>query len=140
MSTLIEQVKEFYRVFNSYSSEHLSGLYHPQVTFTDPVHQIQGIDALDSYLRAGLANVTECRFAFHGDLVTPGRAALPWTMTFAHPKLNKGELITVPGLSLLEFDTKILAQQDFYDMGAMVYEQVPILRSVVRSIRHRMQS
>jgi hypothetical protein len=140
MSTLIQEIKDFYRVFDDYSSQQLLELYHAHVIFTDPVHTVHGIADLDSYLRGGLANVNECRFEFHDELIAPGRAALHWTMSLAHPKLNQGRVITVPGVSLLEFDTKIAVHQDFYDLGAMVYEQVPILRAIVRSIRRKMQS
>ena len=60
-------------------------------------------------------------------------------MSFSNPRLNGGEIIHVDGSSVLSIrDDLVEYQRDYYDMGAMVYEQLPILGSVVRYIRGRM--
>jgi hypothetical protein len=46
----------------------------------------------------------------------------------------------VRGVSHLKISDKIDYHEDFYDMGAMLYEQLPLLGSVTRWLRLRLAS
>jgi hypothetical protein len=60
-------------------------------------------------------------------------------MTFASPRLNGGRDVEVDGSSVLAIcEDRITYQRDYYDLGAMVYEQLPVLGAVIRHIRGRM--
>lgn len=139
MPQAIDQLRQFYENFSNYSSERLKQLYHEDVTFVDPLHALQGVEALDKYFRAGMANVTECRFEFDHAVIDQQRAVLPWTMKYRHHALKAGELLALPGISIVEFDRQIITHRDYYDLGAMVYEHIPLLGSAVRAIKHKMQ-
>ncbi|WHI49643.1 hypothetical protein P3339_14310 [Microbulbifer sp. MLAF003] len=39
---------------------------------------------------------------------------------------------------MVRFSDKVFYHEDFYDMGAMVYEQVPLLGSLIRKIKSRL--
>ena len=43
--------------------------------------------------------------------------------------------IVYEGVSKLEFNEKIYKHQDFYDLGAMLYEHIPVLGSLVKIIK-----
>lgn len=139
MTQAIDQLKAFYKNFSDFSTESLKQLYHEDVRFTDPVHTLRGVDALDNYFRAGMANVTECRFEFADELIDQQRAVLTWIMKYRHPSLKGGALLELPGISIVEFDRQITSHRDYYDLGAMVYEHIPLLGSAVRAIKHKMQ-
>ena len=56
-------------------------------------------------------------------------------------ELNRGNLIHVDGITLLKIrDDKIYFHQDYYDMGQMVYEHVPLLKWVVNKIKSGMRA
>jgi hypothetical protein len=60
-------------------------------------------------------------------------------MTFASPRLNGSREIAVEGSSLLRIsDDRICYQRDYYDMGAMIYEQLPLIGPIIRFIRRRL--
>jgi hypothetical protein len=58
-------------------------------------------------------------------------------MTYSHPKLNKGQSINVEGMSQLRFSDKIFAHRDYFDVGQMLYEQVPFLGGLIGLLKNR---
>ncbi|WP_404399300.1 nuclear transport factor 2 family protein [Idiomarina seosinensis] len=136
---LVDSLKSFYDEFKSENLEQLSELYHDEVNFTDPIHQIVGLDDLKAYFEHTMENVKYCHFAFDDELVGEDKAYLSWQMRFAHPKLADGGEIVLPGVSSLHFeDKKIRQQEDHYDLGAMLYEHVPLVGYVIDKIKQRL--
>lgn len=137
--TLQERFNRFYTSLDLDALEHLPGIYAKQVTFADPVAVHQGLLALDDYFRKLLSGCTRCDFKIGEQEFGEERAFVNWTMTFASPRLNGGRDVDVDGSSVLRIrGERIEYQRDYYDMGAMVYEQLPLLGPIVRHIRGRM--
>ena len=67
-----------------------------------------------------------------------GQAFITWTMSFAHPKLNGHKKITVNGVSEIKFDERITYHRDYFDVGSMFYEQVPILKTIIQALKNRL--
>ena len=66
---------------------------------------------------------------------------LTWTMTLEHPKLQKGKTICVNGVSHLKFrDGQVIYHRDYFDLGEMLYENLPLLGSVIKAIKQRLGS
>ena len=59
-------------------------------------------------------------------------------MRFAHPKLNGHKEITVTGVSEIKFDERITYHRDYFDVGSMFYEQVPILKTIIQALKKRL--
>ncbi|MCL4410601.1 MAG: nuclear transport factor 2 family protein, partial [Gammaproteobacteria bacterium] len=98
-------------------------------------------DALHDYLAHGLENALTCRFAIEQTMVDREQAFLVWQMRLQHEKLAGGREIQVPGTSHLLFaeeDNRIKEHVDYYDLGAMVYEHVPLLGWVVGKVRTKL--
>lgn len=53
------------------------------------------------------------------------------------PKAREG-LISVRGVSHLQIANKVTFHEDFYDMGAMIYEQLPVIGGLTRWLRNRL--
>ncbi|MFZ5756600.1 MAG: nuclear transport factor 2 family protein [Pseudomonadota bacterium] len=114
-------------------------LYAEDVTFTDPFHRIEGRAALRRYYAGMYENVQEIRFDFSGETAGIDDLVLYWRMTFRHPRLGGGRPVMVEGCSRLVFaaDGRVRMHRDYFDAGAMVYEQLPLLGRVVRMVRER---
>jgi hypothetical protein len=63
---------------------------------------------------------------------------ISWTMKFAHPKLNNHQEIMVLGVSQVKFSDRITYQRDYFDLGSMFYEHVPILKKVISMLKKRL--
>ena len=121
------------------SIESLREVYSENVIFEDPAHRIEGLENMLSYFNSMYENVNECRFEFESVLIDEELVALAWTMHLRHPKLKGGLPIQVEGSSILEIaGNKVERHRDYFDLGAMVYEHIPLLGRVVTGIKHRL--
>ncbi|MEE4278509.1 MAG: nuclear transport factor 2 family protein [Halieaceae bacterium] len=137
--TLQERFNSFYTCLDIDALSALPTIYTRDVSFIDPVAVHQGMLALDGYFRKLLAGCDSCDFAIREQFFGDERAFVNWKMSFASPRLNGGRTVDVDGSSVLALrGDRIEMQRDYYDMGAMVYEQLPILGPIVRHIRGRM--
>lgn len=116
----------------------LSEIYATEVEFVDPLHRISGLDSLVRYFEHLYTNVASCQFAIEHVIESEQEAALYWTMTYQHKRLNGGKAISVEGHSHLKAENGlVLYHRDYLDVGAMLYEHVPLLGNVIRTIKKR---
>ena len=140
MSQVIERVCRYYQEFSIESLSGLNVIYSTNAVFEDPIHEIQGLENITRYFKQTMTNVSYCRFKIEEVLESDHQAFMTWQMTFSHPKLNKGREVILPGSSHLKFDEKIFYQRDYYDLGHMIYEQIPILGYIIKKLKNRMTS
>ncbi len=138
-SPLTERFKDFFRFLHESDLSHLRTIYADNIVFKDPVHEIRGLVELEDYFTSMCADLSDCRFEYLDEVVTEDAAYIKWTMHFKHPRLGNRP-ISVRGVSHLKIGDKIEFHEDFYDMGAMLYEQLPVLGNVTRWLRMRLAS
>ncbi|WP_111979836.1 nuclear transport factor 2 family protein [Algibacillus agarilyticus] len=140
--------------------EQLKTIYHPEIIFTDPLHKVNGISNLIHYFEQLYTHVDACNFiiehtfethnalsettndntkvATNLNTETTQEAALYWTMTYTHRQLNKNNPITVKGHSHLKTKGDLVYfHQDYIDVGAMLYEQIPVIGRLIKCIKKR---
>lgn len=116
----------------------LKEVYHQDIEFIDPMHHLQGLDELLNYFDELYTQVSHCQFVVEEVLEAENEAAIYWTMTFCHQKLNKKRPIKVQGHSHIKNqDDKVIFHRDYLDLGAMLYEQIPLLGRLITSIKNR---
>jgi len=137
----LEKLKEFYRHLDSAALSKLADIYHQQTVLIDPVGRHAGIDALRNYFEKLLAQTQHCRFDIQQTLTDGEETVLIWKMFYAHPRISKGKERVLEGSSHLRFsENRVIYQRDYYDLGAMLYEHVPVLGSVVKALKSRLSS
>ena len=146
-SPALQRFIDFYQQpLNSAALEALPRLYHRDIHFIDPAHTIDGLPAFQRYFDNMIANIGHCQFDVHAavlDKPASTTAFVDWTMSVQHRRLNGGQLFTVAGCSKLRFsnasdNATIVYHQDFFDLGAMLYERLPLLGGLVRRIRSKL--
>lgn len=137
--TLLNQFKGFYEDLSVQKVDRLVELYTPDISFADPLSQVQGLLGLKRHLKAQLRGVAYCRFSYGHYLLSENTAFIKWDMRYSHPKLQGGKEIVVPGISELHFTQRIYYQCDSYDMGALLYEHAPIIGSGVKWLKSRIK-
>jgi hypothetical protein len=136
---LIERFKAYFKILHKSDLSQLRDLYSQQILFKDPVHEIRGLVELEDYFTSLCADLSDCRFEYLDEMITDQAAYVKWMMHFKHPRLGN-RLISVRGVSHLKISDKIDYHEDFYDMGAMLYEQLPLIGNVTRWLRLRLAS
>jgi hypothetical protein len=136
---VLTRLGDFYRQLGQSLLPQLSRIYHSQVVFIDPVSQYDGVEALECYFSQLLKKVKYCHFDVQPALVQGDDASLFWRMEYAHPALNKGQGISMNGASHLRLaENRVIYQRDYYDLGAMLYEHVPVLGGAIRALKARL--
>jgi hypothetical protein len=139
MISPLTKLKHYYETFDQASFESLSEIYAENVVFIDPVHKICGLEGLKKYFNETCSNLTYCQFIFIDEVIDEQSACLKWRMEYSHGSLKNNARLSLVGVSIVLFaNDKITSQEDFYDMGAMVYEHIPLLGRVIGMIKARM--
>lgn len=120
----------------------LDSFYAENVRFEDPLGSIDGLPALKRYYARMYSNVESIRFDFSNEVCEGDQHVVFWTMTVCARGFNGGRPVLLIGNSLIQFDVndRVCYHRDFFDMGAFVYENVPILGAVIRRIRKNLAS
>lgn len=137
---LADALKRAYCSLATGNTSELGPLYSEDVYFEDPSHGIQGKAALLERFHHLYSKVDSCNFKFHQTLDTGGEIFLAWTMILRQRGQN-GEVIRVEGASFLKVrNNRIYYHRDYFDLGAFVYENVPMLGSIIKRIKQRLAS
>jgi hypothetical protein len=129
-----------------YTYEKLASLYSADIRFRDPAHNLIGLSALCDYLNHQYSNVKYCEFISTGEWASGKYIFLQWDMKLQHSKLNSGRTITVNGLSQLKCQTQpdstklISEHRDYFDMGQLLYENVPLIGALNRRLKQGMSA
>ncbi|MGB5445326.1 MAG: nuclear transport factor 2 family protein [Psychromonas sp.] len=137
---LIDKFCRIYESLDKHNLEQLGRVYRDDINFVDALHNLHGLDQLNDYFAHLYANLLFCDFTIEDVIKGEGQASIVWTMKYAHPKINKANPILVNGCSHLKFDQKIYYHRDFLDMGQMLYEHLPLLGGVIRTVKKRVAS
>jgi limonene-1,2-epoxide hydrolase len=135
----MQKFTSFYRHLDQESLSRLDELYAQDVVFIDPVTRHQGLFELSQYFSTLMENTQNCSFNIYKTNSSEETNFVTWQMTFQHKKLKAGQVIRVDGVSELQIvGNKICYQRDYYDMGEMIYENIPLLGSVIKTIKRRL--
>lgn len=150
---VIQKFESFYTDLASMKVEELASIYSKDVSFIDPIAAHSGIETVERYFSKLLHNAKYCSFTIHSIQKTSALQApdnhieasdndpkssfvVNWQMSFTSSSINKGKPITVDGITQLNvIDNKIVYHRDYYDLGQMVYENVPLLGRIIKRIK-----
>lgn len=138
---LLDDFKRFYRSAGPGKldeADELDRLYTEDIEFRDPVHALQGRLALRRYLRQLYDSSNRIEFRYIDEQLGKHGASIIWEMQLSHPKIKRGDPVTVRGLTLIRFTERIFYHEDFYDLGSMIYQHIPVLGAVIRFINRRL--
>lgn len=134
-------LQNFIAVYGELGTDNLEALrqvYHPDIEFSDPLHSLKGLEELLDYFQGLYQQLVSCDFTIDHVIEHQGEAAVYWTMVFRHKQLNACQPIEVQGHSRLSArDNKVIYHRDYLDVGAMLYEHLPLLGSVIRAVKRR---
>jgi hypothetical protein len=135
---IVPRIMDFYSNFSRESIAQIDDLYTRDVEFIDPIHRLEGSLALKAYFKSLASNMQGYEMHYIEKFQGIDSACLSWEMRFIHPRLNKGKPIAVRGLTLLKFTNKVFFHEDCYDLGALIYEHLPVLGAATRFLKQRL--
>lgn len=139
----IARLEDFVCFYNSLNADNLNGLgqiYHSEVIFSDPVHQIQGLAALQDYFAHAYARLTQSHFEARHMAAQGEVGFVSWQMRIRHPAIANGREILVDGCTELRWHENglIIAHRDYYDLTQMVYQHLPVIGWLTSKVKQQM--
>jgi limonene-1,2-epoxide hydrolase len=146
--SIIEQFCAFYNDLKKSQITDIKQIYSSDIVLIDPIGTHRGLAQLTDYFEKLLHGAKHCDFSITSvaehktnELAEETHYSVNWVMSFATPKLNAGRNIDVDGMTLLKIrNNKIYYHRDYYDLGQMVYEHVPLLGAITKKIKHGMRA
>ena len=136
---LSQSLASAYQSLGKGDSSKVAALYAEDIYFEDPMQGIQGKTALMSHIDGTFSNINNFSFKSHKTLAGDTDVFISWTQIFTHKKLAGGKTIRVEGSTYLKTrNGKIYYQRDYFDLGAVVYENLPIIGAVIKHLRTRL--
>lgn len=112
-------------------------IFAPAGQFVDPFSDISGNDAIERHLRKGYGKLHDVRITVE-DRAFSGRICyLRWSFAFRLGQRSRRREII--GMSEVHFDEggAVTLHYDHWDAASQVYEQIPLLSSLLRQIKSR---
>lgn len=141
MSNRLSEIESLFNNFNSDTMHLADDFYDPDVVFRDPIVELRGRDSLKAYYVDMYKNVTSIRFDFSGGIEKNEEVVVFWTMELRAKGLKGGERVLLDGTSHIRYggeSGKVIYHRDYFDMGAFVYENIPVLGPIVRYTKKRL--
>ncbi|MTI89149.1 MAG: nuclear transport factor 2 family protein [Balneolaceae bacterium] len=135
---IINQFKNYFAHLNLSDLSALDDIYSDEITFTDPIHQVNGIDSLKQYFATLNKNLVHGSFHFTDETVTDNETYLQWEVSLTLKKPDK--TITATGISVLTIDEKIIRHRDYFDAGELFYEHIPVLGAFIRIFKKKIRA
>lgn len=139
MTDVIKKFVYVYTHLNRSNLDLLDTLYDDNVDFIDPFGKIHGIESLRSHFSDLYRNVLSCEFQFGQAYVKSNSAMMIWQMRLRHRTLARKVPIEVAGSSQIRFNHKVYFHRDYFDAGQMLYQNLPVVGSVIKFINKQVQ-
>ena len=132
------KLKDFFNTLTleKATAENLREFYTEDVHCTDPFYDAHGMESLVKVFQDLYKKMPDCHFIISEYAVNEEKkiAFGEWTITYT----QKGKTKTIKGATVSRYndELKIYDDANFWD-GKVMYEELPILGSLLRMIRER---
>lgn len=135
----IEKFHNLYKSLSLDSIPRIDSLYSPKMVFIDPVHRIEDRNLFKDYLINLLEPLNYCNFEIHSFINDGENSSAFWTMKFSHKSFYNAKEIQVNGSSQLKWEgDQIIFHRDYFDLGQMLYEKIPLLGRLIVWIKGKL--
>ena len=136
-------VKKFFSDLNKDTMHLVDEFYDENACFQDPVARITERKQIKNYYAHLYNDLESIRFEFSDEIKQGDTEALAWKMILKTKSLNAGKPVVVDGISHIKFggrEGKVIYHRDYFDMGAFVYEYIPVLGQVIKMVKRKLSA
>jgi len=136
---MIEQYIEFFEGLQKDTpKEQYKKIFHKNIRFKDPFHDIVGIDGLYNIFQNMFKKLNYCKFKVTETTTKENLAYIKWSFYFNFSKDQKIE--SFEGVSRVEFKkNKAISHIDYWDSSEVVYEKIPVLKIFIKFIKNKIR-
>jgi steroid Delta-isomerase len=117
----------------------MSRVYTEDAYFRDPFNEVTGIEPIKHIFGEMFVRLHEPRFVITEKIAQENSAILIWDFDFRIKSLKPNLARRIHGLSHVRFaaDGRVNYHRDYWDAAGELYEQFPLIGSVMRWLKKR---
>lgn len=140
--TTLAQTIAAFETLTPESVANLGRIYALQARFIDPFNDVQGLMQIQRIFRHMFETLEQPHFVVTGKVVDNDQCFLLWDFHFRFRAFRRDVAQTIAGTSHLQFDAQglITLHHDYWDAAHGLYQQMPVLGSLMRWLRRRANS
>ncbi|MCW8107420.1 nuclear transport factor 2 family protein [Alteromonas ponticola] len=139
----VDEFCKYFEQFHKSPSENLRKFYTKDVEFIDPMNHLRGLAEINAYFTKFNEKVAACTF----DIFSVDKCLnkehdsyyISWTINLSL-RSDPTKLIQSDGVTHLKVNkTGIFYHRDYFDVGQLVYENIPLLKWIIKAIKTRLR-
>ncbi|MCE2722841.1 MAG: nuclear transport factor 2 family protein [Burkholderiales bacterium] len=140
MPTPLKRFVSYWNNLTAADVARLEEFYTENAVFQDPFNKVQGHAAIKHIFDDMFVRLIDPKFVITETIEQDNRVLLVWDFSFRIKSLKPDLKRTIHGTSLIRFaaDGRALSHRDYWDAAGELYEQLPVIGSVMRALKRRM--
>ena len=139
---IVTRAVAYFETLTPESVGHIGEFYDPQARFTDPFNDVMGAAAIQKIFAHMFVTLKQPRFVVTQQVCQGKQCFLTWEFRFYFPSYKVGQEQVILGAShlVLGVDGLIMVHRDYWDAAQELYEKLPVVGSVMRWLKARVNS
>jgi steroid Delta-isomerase len=136
----VARVCAFWQTLSPASLVELRTVYHEAVEFRDPFNDLHDVWQLEALLTRMFERLQAPRFVVREVALQNDGAVLVWDFSYRLHSWQPQRERHIHGASHVRFaaDGRVKVHRDYWDAAEQVYEQLPVLGTLLRWLKHRL--
>lgn len=138
----VAYIVDFFETLTPQSVAKLGHIYDPQARFTDPFNAVVGVAAISRIFEHMFVSLQQPRFVVTQQVLQGSQCFLTWEFRFCFNGYKAGQEQVILGASHLVLSSAglITVHRDYWDAAQELYEKLPVLGSLMRWLKRRVNS
>ena len=135
----VVRVVDYFQSLTPDSVADIGKFYTEDIYFRDPFNEVRGIAPVLHIFSDMFVRLHDPRFTVAETILDDKGAVLIWDFNFRIKTLNPDLPRRIHGLSHLRFasDGRVSYHRDYWDVAGELYEQLPLIGSLMRWLKRR---
>jgi steroid delta-isomerase len=136
MKNAVDAIVHAFETLDPKHIDTLEGLYAPDARFKDPFNDVRGWPAIAAIFRHMDVSLVQPRFVIIQRIVDGQQCFLTWEFHFAFKRFSPGQPQCILGGSHLVLNEAgcITLHRDYWDAAEELYEKLPLVGGLMRSL------
>jgi len=132
----VTRLKQYFETLTPESVDRIATVYSEDVWFKDPFNEVRGLPALARVFGHMFLQVKEPRFVITRAVAAGEDAFLTWDFLFRMNRSPARERV-IRGATHIQFadDGRVAYHRDYWDAAEELYEKLPILGMLMRTLK-----
>lgn len=141
MNPQVESLVHFFETLSPAGVARMGEFYTANVWFKDPFNEVQGLGEVQRIFSHMFVALDRPRFVVTAEVRDDSQCFLTWDFEF-YLRRKGAVLQTIRGSSHLKFNEagRVVYHRDYWDAAEELYEKLPVLGSLMRWLRKKVNS